>query len=187
MSKSLFYKVHLPQDLELRYVYSLIPWEYVLSTWNVKNVSWETCSVNFFCRFPWRSYKWLITRLNKILEGSFSVFTSSRKHFLSPRELISYGICYGALTNLAEPVPARNAGKNFWRENFFHLIKQIYSLQTESSHLASWGKLSMCFVCIPNPCFLGPATSKVVWKYKFMQIAEKGSIPLLCTFVFSMY
>lgn len=48
MSKSLFYKVHLPQDLELRYVYNLIPWEYVLSMWNVKNVSLETCSVNFF-------------------------------------------------------------------------------------------------------------------------------------------
>lgn len=48
MSKSLFCKVHFSQDLELRYVYNLIPWEYVLSMWNVKNVSRETCSVNFF-------------------------------------------------------------------------------------------------------------------------------------------
>lgn len=31
------------------------------------------------------------------MEGSFPVRTSSRKVFLLPRELISYGICYGAL------------------------------------------------------------------------------------------
>lgn len=45
MSKSLFYKVHLPQDLELRYVYNLIPWEYVLS------VECEKCFLgNMFCQ-----------------------------------------------------------------------------------------------------------------------------------------
>lgn len=55
--KRLFCKVHLPKDLKLCYVYNLIPWEYVLSIWNVKNVSQGTSPVNFFSRFPWRSCK----------------------------------------------------------------------------------------------------------------------------------
>lgn len=163
MSKSLFCKVHLPQDLELRYVYNLIPWEYVLSMWNVKNVSKETRSVNFFCRFPWRSYKWLITRLNEILERSFSVLISSRKRFLSPPELISYGICYGALNQSSGTRARSKRGKKF-----FASIKMSTVDFKSANHKFPPRQLRLTanvFCLYALPLFLGPAMSKVAWQY----------------------